>query len=78
MCKNLIVGMTLSLVLVSGSFFGAQAEYDLGPNRCSSHSSQCSLFGPHGSSKDSDKDKATKQESSEASKEQLKQDTDTK
>jgi hypothetical protein len=78
MCKNLIVGMTLSLLLVSGSFLSAQAEYDLGSHRCSGNSSQCSLFGPHGSSKDADRDHAAKQESSETRKEPLKQDTDTK
>jgi len=78
MCRNLLLGMTLSLLLVSGSFFSAQAARDLDSNRCSSNSSQCSLFGPHGASRDADTDKMNKQERPEVSKEPLKPDTDTK
>ena len=78
MYKNLILGMVLSLLLVSGSSFSAQAARDLDSNRCQCHSSSCSLFGPHGASKDADRDKVTKQENSETTKGALKQDTDTK
>jgi len=78
MSKKLILGITLSLLLVSGSFFSAQAACDLGSNRCSSHSSSCSLFGPHGASSDVDRDKMTKEEKPATSKGPLKPDTDTK
>jgi hypothetical protein len=78
MSKNLILEMALSLLLVSGSFFSAQAACDLSSHRCPPHSSSCSLFGPHGAAKDADRDSVTKQESSATSKEPLKQDTDTK
>jgi len=78
MSKKLILGITLSLLFVSGSFFATRAACDLGSNRCSSHSSQCSLFGPHGASRDVDKDKMTEQEKPETNKEPLKPDADTK
>ncbi|MGO9374742.1 MAG: hypothetical protein ACLQBD_21950 [Syntrophobacteraceae bacterium] len=78
MSKKLILGITLSLLFVSGSFFSVRAAWDLGSNRCPSHSSSCSLFGPHGASSDVDKDKMTKEEKPATSKEPLKLDTDTK
>ncbi len=76
MSKKLIFGISLSLLLVSGSFFSLQAARDLDSNRCSSHS--CSLFGPHGASSDVDRDKMTKEEKPATSKGPLKPDTDTK
>jgi hypothetical protein len=78
MYKNLILGMTLSLLLVGGSFFSARAEHDLDSNHCQCHSSSCSLFGPHGASKDADRDKVTRKENSETTKIPLKHDTETK
>ncbi|MGA2222910.1 MAG: hypothetical protein ABSH41_00525 [Syntrophobacteraceae bacterium] len=78
MSKKLILRITLSLLLVSGSFFATRAACDLDSNRCSSHSSQCSLFGPHGASSDLDKDKMTKEEKPATGKELLEPDTDTK
>jgi hypothetical protein len=77
MYKDLILGIALSLLLVSGSLFSAQEEHDLDSNHCQCHSSSCSLFGPHGASKDADRDR-TKQESPSTSKEPLKHNTETK
>ena len=76
MSKKLILGLTLSLLLVSNSFFATRAACDLGSNRCSS--SQCSLFSPHGASSDVDKDKMTNEEKSATGKDPLRPDTDTK
>ena len=64
--KKLILGMVLSLLLVSGSFFSVQAACDLGSNGSSPNSSTCSLFGSH-ASRDADRDTMGKHESPAAS-----------
>ena len=61
--KKLILGMVLSLLLVSGSFFRVQAACGPALNGPSPDPSTCSLFGPHCDSRDADRDAMGKQES---------------
>lgn len=61
--RKLIVGMVLSLLLVSGLYFSLQAASDLGLNGPSPHASTCSLWDSHCGSRDADKDTLGKHES---------------
>lgn len=63
MSKKLILGMVLSLLLVSGLYFSLQAASDLGLNGPSPHSTTCSLWDSHCGSRDADKDTMGKHES---------------
>ena len=62
MSKKLVLGMVLSLLLVSGSFFSVQAARGAALNGPSPGSSTCSLFGSH-ASRDADRGTTGKQES---------------
>jgi hypothetical protein len=65
--KKLILGMVLSLLLVSGSFFSVQAACDLGSNDSSPNSFTCSLWGSRCDSRDADRDTVGKHKSPAAS-----------